>query len=73
MGMIETGGLTDSRTHAKDSINRTQVQPQGVTADVTCINTFAGGLFNGEKAGPVRTSGTQGRAPPGEEGDFMAF
>ena len=62
IGMIKAGCLADGRPHTKHRIDRPQIQPQGVTADITGVYTSGGGFFNGKKAGPVRTSGTQRRA-----------
>ncbi len=67
--------LADGGAHAEHRVHRAQVEAQGVAADVAGVDGPGRGLFDGEKAGPVRTSGTKRRptARRGEQiggGDF---
>src|SRR4030042_2044583 len=54
--------MADGRSHAKDSVYRPQVQPQGITTNVAGVDSLGQGLADGVKCSPVRASGAKRRA-----------
>jgi len=64
--MGKSTSYRDRGTHAYGRIDGSQLEPQGIAADIAWVNSISEDLFNGIEDGPVHASGTEDGWPRGQ-------